>query len=310
MHHGCCRHPHAQTRKSLLNSGIALSLGAYLIWGLLPLYLHRLAGVSAPEVLTHRVVWSLVTVSAIIVVTRGVGALQTQLRQARVWFLFSMSALMISCNWLLYIWSIDSGHIVDASLGYFINPLVNVLLGALFFRERLHRLHWLSLAIAAAGVAYLTWQTGHPPWIGLALAATFSSYGLIRKTAPLGAIHGFWLETAVMAPFALAYAVWLNHDGQLAMAHADLSTTLLLLGAGPVTALPLLLFAAGARRMPFSLLGVLQYVSPSLQWLIGVAVYREPFDVHKGIGFAAIWLAVAVYLGQTVVANRRGAIAS
>ena len=281
-----------------MNSGVAFSLGAYLIWGVLPLYLHQLASVSAPEVLAHRIVWSLATVTVLLALRRGLRPLMAQLRQPRLVWPFLLSALMISCNWMLYIWSIDSGHVVDASLGYFINPLVNVLAGALFFRERLRRLQKLSLVVAAAGVAYLTWQAGHPPWIGLALATTFSAYGLIRKTAALGAVDGFWLETATLAPFALAYAVWLGGRGELALLHADTRTVLLLLCAGPVTTLPLLFYAAGARRLPFSLLGVLQYVSPTLQWLIGITVFHEAFDLHKGIGFAAIWLALLIYLAQ------------
>jgi chloramphenicol-sensitive protein RarD len=213
--------------------------------------------------------------------------------------LFALSALAISTNWLIYIWSVNSGHIVDASLGYFINPLFNVLIGALFLHERLRPAHWVAVLLAALGVAWLTWSAGRLPWIGLALAISFSVYGLLRKRAPLGAMEGLAVETALLAPAAIAYLAWLavHHESALVAASSDGRHGLVawLLLAGPITAVPLLFFAAGARRIPFATLGILQYVGPSLQLLIGVRLYGEPFEADKLIAYGAIWVALAVF---------------
>jgi len=205
----------------------------------------------------------------------------------------------VSVNWLIYIWSVNSGHIVDASLGYFINPLLNVLIGAVFLHERLRPAHWVAVLLAAAGVAWLTWSAGQLPWIGLTLAISFSAYGLLRKRAPLGAIEGLAVETALLAPVAIAYLLWLaaHQESVLVNAMNDGRPALVawLLLAGPITAVPLLFFAAGARRIPFATLGILQYVGPSLQLLIGVRLYGEPFEANKLIAYGAIWIALAIF---------------
>ncbi len=278
-----------------MNAGIAYALGAYLLWGLLPIYLHLLGAIPTPEILAHRIIWSLVTMVILLVGLRRLGWIYPALRQPRVIGRFALTACLISINWVLYIWSINTGHTVDASMGYFINPLVNVLVGALLFHERLRRAQALALLVAALGVAWLTWLAGSPPWIGLALAASFSAYGLLRKTAPLGALEGFTVETALLAPVALAYALWLGVHGQLGFASAPPHLQVLLILAGPATTAPLLLFAAGVRRIPFSLTGVLQYLAPTLQWLTGIYLFHEVFDPHKAIGFGLIWLALLIY---------------
>ena len=283
-----------------MNSGIACALGAYLLWGLLPLYLHLLAGVGVLEVLSHRIVWSLATMAVLLVALRRLTGLRELRARPAIAWRFVATAALISVNWILYIWSIETGHVVDASLGYFINPLVNVLLAAVLLHERLRRGQQLAIGLAAAGVLWLTWLAGAPPWLGLAIAISFSLYGLLRRSAPLGAMEGFAVETAVLAPFALGYLAWLAAQGQLAFGGGAALTTALLVGAGPVTTLPLLLFAAGARRIPFSLLGVLQYLSPTLQWLCGILVFHEAFDPHKAIGFSLIWLALLLYAAESL----------
>jgi len=278
-----------------MNRGVAYALSAYLLWGLLPIYLHLLAPISTPEIFAHRVVWSLATVALLLIGSRRTAWIRTALAAPAALGRYALTAALISCNWMLYIWSINAGHVVDSSLGYFINPLVNVLLGWLLLHERPRPGQKVPLALAALGVAWLTWLAGSPPWIGLTLALSFSLYGLLRKTAALGAMEGFAVEAALLTPVALAYLLWLAADGALGFAGAAPQIRWLLVAAGPVTTIPLLLFAAGARRISFSLLGVLQYLAPTLQWLSGIFVFREPFDPHKAVGFGFIWLALLLY---------------
>jgi len=280
-------------------NGVAYALGAYLIWGLLPIYLHLLRGIATPEILAHRIVWSLLTMVLLLVGLRRLGWIRAALAQPRTLGRFALTAALISVNWVLYIWSIKTGHTVDASLGYFINPLVNVLLGALVFKERLRTGQLLALAVAALGVLWLTWLAGAPPWIGLALAASFSLYGLLRKTAALGALEGFTVETAVLAPLALGYLAWLGAHDTLGFASASPTMRVLLVLAGPATTIPLLLFAAGVRRISFSLMGVLQYLAPTLQWLTGIFLFHEAFEPNKAVGFAMIWLALVLFGGES-----------
>lgn len=281
-----------------MNRGIVYALAAYLMWGAFPLYFKAVQQVGSLEVLAHRMLWSLLFVLALLAVLKRWQWLPLLAAPARL-AQFALSALLVSINWLIYIWAVNAGHVVDASLGYFINPLVNVLIGALFLHERLRPAQWGAVALAALGVAWLTWQAGAPPWIGLALAATFASYGLMRKRAPLGAIEGLAVETALMAPLALAFLAWLAFAGRSEFVQAagsgEFGLVALLLLAGPITAVPLMLFAAGARRIPFATLGLLQYVGPTLQLLLGVYAFGEPFEPAKAAGYALIWLALAVF---------------
>ena len=218
---------------------------------------------------------------------------------------FTASALLVGANWGIYVYSIVSGRTIEASLGYFINPLVSMILGAAFLHEQLGRVQAAAVAIAAAGVAWITWSEGVAPVLGLGLALTFGLYGLIRKIAPLGSLEGFSLETMILAPLALLWIWHLDAGGELAFAAADLSTQLLLVAAGPVTAVPLLLFAAGVRLIPYSTTAIIQYVSPSIVFLIGVFAFGEPFGAGKLAGFALIWIAVALFLGEIFVVSRR-----
>jgi chloramphenicol-sensitive protein RarD len=288
-----------------VNAGVAYALGAYFLWGLLPLYLHLLAPAGTMEILAHRVVWSLLTALVLLVALRRLDWIRPALARPATLLRYLATALLISCNWLVYIWAINSGHVIDSSLGYFINPLVNVVIGALLLGERLRRGQVAAVALAAAGVAWLTFLAGAPPWIGITLALCFAAYGLLRKTAPLGALEGFTVEAAALAPLALGYLFWRASEGDLAFAAGPPAFRWLLAGAGPATAIPLLLFAAGARRIPFSLVGLLQYLAPTLQWICGILVFREAFDPHKAIGFVLIWLALLIFAAESLWVSRQ-----
>jgi chloramphenicol-sensitive protein RarD len=282
-----------------LSRGIVYALTAYLLWGVFPIYFKQVQSVAPLEVLANRMLWSLAFVAGLLTVLRGARWPRDLLRDRPPIGWFVLSALAISLNWLIFIWAVNSGHIVDASLGYFINPLLNVLVGALFLNERLRPAHWAAVLLATLGVGWLTWSEGRLPWIGLSLAFSFSLYGLLRKRAPLGAVDGLAVETALLAPAAGAYLLWLAFRHESALVDALISSHLALVGwlllAGPVTAVPLLFFAAGARRIPFATLGILQYVGPTLQLLIGVRLYAEPFDAHKLIAYSLVWIALAVF---------------
>jgi chloramphenicol-sensitive protein RarD len=283
-----------------MNSGVLYALAAYLLWGLLPLYLHLLGSISTLEILAHRIAWSLVTVAILLVGLRRLDWIREAMRRPSVIGRFVITAMLITINWTVYIWSINNGHVIDSSLGYFINPLVNVLLGALLFHERLRIGQTVAVAIAGVAVLWLTWQAHAIPWIGLTLAVSFALYGLLRKTAQLGALEGFTVEAAVLTPIAVGYLFWLQAHGELGFENAPWSMRLLLILAGPVTTVPLLLFAAGARRIPFYLLGLLQYLAPTLQWLTGIFIFQEPFDPHKAIGFGLIWLALVIFAAESL----------
>ena len=276
-------------------TGMLYAFLAYAIWGLFPLYFKQLHGVDAFEVIAHRTLWSLVVLLGILAVLRRWQWLGAAFSNPRLLATFALSALLLSTNWVIYVWAVQNGHVVESSLGYFINPLVSVALGYAVLRERPRPLQWAALALATAGVLWLTASAGHPPWIALALAASFGLYGLMRKTAALGALEGLTLETMVLAPIAgIALALWTAH-GESAFVAATPTVIGWLLLAGPITAIPLLMFAAGARRITLTMLGLMQYIAPTLQFSIGVWVYGEPLDGSKLIGFAIIWTALAAY---------------
>jgi chloramphenicol-sensitive protein RarD len=280
-----------------MNTGMLYAAGAFLSWGLFPLYFHAIKHVPASEILAHRMAWSLVFLMLMLLVRRQWKWLPEVLGKPKVVGSFLASAFLLSANWFVYIWAVNNGHVVDASLGYFINPLVNVLLGMLVLKEKLRRGQWLAIGVAATGVAWLTWQAGQVPYIALVLALSFGAYGLLRKTAALAALEGLSFETLILFPLAAAYLGWLVYSGQSIFVNAESdSTRWLLAAAGPTTAIPLLLFAAGARRIPMSVLGMLQYMSPSLQMLLGVWVFHEAFSPSRLVGFLFIWSALAIYM--------------
>lgn len=281
-----------------MRKGILYATACYTVWGLFPLYFKAIGEIPPMEILFHRMLWALIFLVMTLAWRKQWAWIPPLLKQPKLIAGFASSAVLLSTNWFIYIWAINNGKVIDASLGYFMTPLVNVLLGYVLLHERMRRIQWWAVGIAAGGVVWLTFQTGHPPWIGLSLAATFGVYGLLRKTAALGALEGLSLETFLLFPFALAYLSFLAINGQSAFLHSTGATQLLLLAAGPITAVPLLLFAAGARRIPMATLGLLQYIAPSLQLLLGVWLYHEPFSLERLIGFAAIWAGLIIYSAE------------
>ena len=275
-------------------AGIWLSVSAYLTWGAFPIYFKALR-VPPLEVLGQRVIWSALFLAVVLGVQGRIRESFAAMRSRRVLLGSALSAVLLACNWFIYIWAVSEARVVDASLGYFITPLVSVVLGVLLLRETLRPGQRLAIAGAAAGVAWLTVQFGQLPWIGLALALTFGSYGALRKTGALGSFSGLMLEQLLMLPFAGAYLAWLLTSGRSAALGAGASQAALLALIGPLSSLPLLLFAAGARRIPLSLMGVLQYIAPTLQFMLGVFLWHEPFDEKRLVGYALIWLALIIY---------------
>ncbi len=292
----------------IMRTGVISAGLAFLCWGLFPLYFHAISDVSPLQILIHRVLWSLLFLTIILTVRHQWKWLGELRRAPRVMASFAVSSVLLSGNWLLYIWAVNNGHVIDASLGYFINPLVNVMLGYLVLKERLRKGQWAAIGIAALGVLWLTWQAGHMPWIALALAASFGGYGLMRKTAKLGALEGLSFETMVLFPFALAYLVWLTlHDQNSFITTTSNTTRWLLVASGPITAIPLLLFASGARKIPLSVLGLLQYIGPTIQLSLGIFMFHEAFTAARLVGFALIWGALALYASEGLLMGRRKA---
>ena len=285
-------------------AGIVYAVLAFVAWGLFPLYFRQMASIAPLDIVLHRSVGLLVFMALLLGALRRFAWLPVVLRQPRPLALFGLSALLLSGNWLLYVWAVNAHRVVDASLGYFINPLVNVLLGFVVLHERLRRAQWLAVALAAAGVAWLTVQAGQLPWIALVLAISFGLYGLLRKTAALGSLEGLALEVLLLAPLAVPLLAWRLWQGQGGI-DADATTLGWLLLAGPLTALTLLLFAAGARRLPMASLGLLQYISPTLQFALGVWLFREPFDAARFTGFALIWIGLGCYGAEGWWRSRR-----
>lgn len=277
-----------------MNTGILAAICAYAGWGLLPIYWKQLQHVPADQILSHRIVWSFVMLIIFLQAGRRLGPLWRGL-SLKVCRLYGLSGLVIGVNWFIYVWSVNSGHVVESSLGYFINPLFSVLLGVIFLRERLRPRQWLPLGLAAAGVIYLTFDFGRPPWIALSLAVTFSIYSLIKKKSPLGAFEGLTLETIVLLPPALIWLAASESRGLGVFLHANPASDLLLVGTGLVTALPLALFAVAARRIALSTIGMLQYMSPSIQFLLGVFLYQEPFSRAQLVGFGMVWTAILLF---------------
>jgi chloramphenicol-sensitive protein RarD len=285
---------------------MAAALAAFVTWGLAPLYFRALDGVPPFEIVAHRILWSAVLLTlmlAFLPFTGGFARVRGVLRQPRLLALLALTSLLTGSNWLVFIWAIDAGRLLEASLGYFINPLVSVALGALFLGERLRPLQAVAVAIACAGVGWRIWQLGSLPWIPLFLAGTFGLYGLLRKRAPVDAVGGLFIETLVIAPLALAWLLWLQGTGGLAFGAGTTADWLLPL-TSVITAVPLMLFAVGARRLPLATVGFLQYIAPSLNFLVAVLLFREPFDTTQLVGFALIWLALALYSADLLRASR------
>ena len=285
-----------------MSAGVWYGIAAYAIWGTFPLYWRLFAHVPTMQVLGHRIVWSFVALTAIVLGLRGPAALRGISR--RVLAAYAIAAVLIGVNWFLYVWGVNAGLVVETSLGYFVTPLLSVLLGVFVFRERLRRLQWIAVGLAAAGLGYLTVAYGALPWLALGLALTFGSYGLVKKRAPLGSLEGLTLETAILFVPATIYLLVVATGGQGAFLHNGTRTDLLLIGGGLVTIGPLLLFASSVQRVPLSVVGILQYISPTIQFLLGVFVLGEPFSRTQFIGFAIVWTAIVLFAIDGLRARR------
>ncbi|HQL38516.1 MAG TPA: EamA family transporter RarD [Anaerolineaceae bacterium] len=287
------------------NKGVLFALAAYILWGFFPLYFKAIQQVSALQILAHRIAWGFVFTLAVVLVLRQWKEFRASVFNRRTFLIYAGASVVLGINWFTYVWAVITNHVVESSLGYFINPIVSVLLGVIFLRERLRTFQWVAIAMVTAGVVYLTITFGQLPWISLVLAVTFGFYGLLKKIAPLGALHGITLETAVLTIPSLAYLLIVNANGTGTFGHSTPLLDFLLVLSGPVTAIPLLLFATGARRIPLTTIGLLQYIAPTLQFLLGVLVFHEPFDQSRLIGFMIIWLALVLFSVENLLARRR-----
>ena len=286
--------------------GVLSGLAAYTMWGLFPLYFPLLEPAGGVEIVAHRIVWSLLFVALLLTVVRRWGLVRSAVVDRRTVLVLAGASVLIAANWLIFVYGVNSGHVVETSLGYFINPLVSVLLGVVVFGERLRRLQWVAVAIAAIAVAVLTVDYGRPPWIALGLAASFGLYGLMKKVVRVEAAPGLFLETAVMTLPAIALLGFLHADGTGTFGDAGTGHALLLVSSGIATAVPLLLFAAAARRIPLSTIGLLQYLTPLMQLSVGVFVYDEAMPPARLAGFAIVWLALAVFTADLLRHARAG----
>lgn len=280
--------------------GYAAAIAAFVSWGLFPLYLIGLLNVSAMQITAHRIVWSCVFVLAWLAVRRELGTLWAAVMRDGVLIRLTASAFFIAVNWVGFAWAVNHDHVLEVSLAYFMGPLLNVLLGIFVLSERLDRTQWIAVAFAAAGVAFLTFIAGHAPWIALMVGSSFAFYGVIRKTVGIDALPGLAAETILLVPFALGYLVWCEVQGTGAFGHSSGSVDALLLLSGIVTSIPLVLFAYGARRVPYSTIGVLQFIAPSMQLVCGLVVFGEPFESARLTGFVLIWTGLAIYAANAL----------
>ncbi len=285
--------------------GLVPAAAAFAMWGVFPLYFHALHQVPAVQVIAQRIAWSCLFVLGWLMLRGELGSLRAALTDRGVLLRLAATATLITLNWLTYVWGIEHNRVVETSLGYFIGPLVNVLLGVVVLSEKLTRTQWTAVALAAIGVAYLTLMTGTLPWIALTLAVSFALYGFLRKLVKVEALPGLAVETLLLAPLSVGYVLWCESAGTGALGHTDALTNTLLIGSGPMTAIPLFLFAYGTRLLPYSTVGLLQYIAPTLQFICGVFLLHEPFDRTRAIGFLVIWAALVIYAGEGVRLSRK-----
>jgi chloramphenicol-sensitive protein RarD len=284
---------------------VILGLAAWILWGFFPLYWPLLEPSGAVEILAHRIVWSMVVMLGVVLATRRRDRLRATLADRRTRRLLAVAALLITVNWGTYIWGVNHHHVVETSLGYFINPLVSVLLGVVVLGERLRPLQWAALGLAGAAVLALTVEYGRPPWVALVLAFSFGSYGLAKKKANAGAVESLVVETLVVSPLALGYVVFLMSTGASTFGGHGAAHVLLLAGTGVVTVIPLLCFGGAATRIPLSTLGLMQYLTPTVQFLLGILVFREPMPAMRWVGFGLIWLALVLFTAETLRHRRQ-----
>lgn len=288
-------------------AGVFFALAAFLSWGFVPVYFKQLATVPAPEVLAHRIVWSVLCLGLYIALRGSFADTRDTLRNRRLLAGLVLSGALVAFNWLIFVWAVANDHILETSLGYFITPLVNVVLGMCFLGERLRKLQWMAVGLAVLGTVYLTVDHGKLPWVALLLGFSFAFYGLIRKQLPVKPVQGLFVETLLMLPLALGYLLWLTATGLGAFPHDGARIDALLLGTGLVTALPLLWFINAARRMPLSTVGFFQYLAPSMSFVLAVFVYEEPFNRAHAVAFACIWLGLVLFSIDAVLWQRRRA---
>lgn len=285
--------------------GVQFALGAFLFWGLVPLYWFHLRHVPAFEILQHRIVWAFALTWVVLIATKRVPSELFAPHRRRELFALLGAGVLVSANWFVYVFAITNGRTVEASLGYYINPLVTVLLGVVVLGERLSTAQRLSLGIAAAGVIYLTVELGRLPWVSLALAFTFGIYGLVKKQTRVSSVQGLAIETLPVVPIALIFVIIHQRDGTAAFLSGDPLTSILLVGGGLVTITPLMLFANATRRIPLSSVGFIQYLAPTLVFLVGVFIFREPFPLIRLPGFVLVWIALFIYTVSIVPRRRR-----
>lgn len=287
-----------------MNKGILNGIAAYAMWGVFPIYWKLLHQVPALQVIGHRISWSFLLLILFILLTRQWKDFRAAALIPKTLGIYAVAGVLLTVNWLVYVWGVNAGFIVETSLGYFINPLLSVLLGVIFLHERLRPAQWIPVVLATAGVTYLTVAYGRLPWIALSLAFSFGFYGFVKKLAPLGSLYGLTLETAIVFPIALIYLVSVNSNGTGSFLHDGAQIDLLLIGAGAVTTIPLLMFASAARQIPLTVVGLLQYIAPTMQFLIGVFLYKEPFDQAHLIGFGVVWIALIIFWVENFLASR------
>ncbi len=299
------------TLQRLDRRGLWVAVGSFVLWGVMPLYWHLLKSVPSMQIIAHRIVWSTLLVAGWLTWKYGRGWLRETLSQPHAPLMLALSGGLIAFNWGMYIWAVNAGHVVETSLGYFINPLLNVVLGVALLHERLNRVQWVSVAIATGGVLWLTFNYGSFPWIALSLAVSFGTYGLVRKLIGVAPVRGLGVESLYLVLPALALLLWgeMHGDSHVVAHGASMAwgwqIMALLVFGGALTALPLIGFADAVQRIPFSMVGVLQYIAPTMQLLIGVLVFNEPFGRDRAIGFTCIWIALAIFAADGVVRSRR-----
>ena len=287
-----------------MKKGILSGMAAYALWGFFPIYWKLLHDVPALQLLGHRIGWSFGLLMLYIILTKQWNDFRSVAFNKKTIGIYAIAGVLLSLNWLVYVWGVNAGFIIETSLGYFINPLLSVLFGVLFLRERLRPTQWIPVLIAAIGVIYLTVTYGRLPWIALSLAITFGLYGLVKKLSPLGSVYGLTLETGIVFPIAMIYLAVIQSNGTGAFLREGLTIDLLLVGAGIVTTIPLLMFASAAKQIPLNMIGVLQYFAPTIQFLIGVFLFKEPFDTTRLIGFSIVWLALIIFWVENLTAHR------
>ncbi len=286
-----------------MKKGILYGIGAYLAWGFFPIYWKFLHHVPAIQLIGHRIIWSCLLLLLVIVLTKQWDEFRKTVN-LKVLRIYTIAAVLIGINWLVYVWAVNSNFIVETSLGYFINPLLSVLMGVIFLKERLRLAQWIPVVLAAIGVTYLTFIYGRLPYIALTLAFSFGLYGLVKKLSPLGSLYGLTIETAILFVPALIYLIAMEANSTAAFLHTGISSDLLMIGAGVVTTIPLLMFASAAKSIPLWVVGLLQYIAPTIQFLLGVFLYKEPFSQHQLIGFGIVWAALIFFVVENYLANR------